>query len=257
MQTMMEDNSITNRAYQQIRAAVIGCRLPPGERVNMTAVQAEFSLSQAAVREALSRLSAEGLVEIERHRGFRIVDVSAEGFRDVTEACLVVEMPCLRSAIEHGNREWELHLISAYYRAMRTLELFVDGKEDLFGYSSEKLAFYEALFATCKNKWLLSSWRSLYTQLIRYRHMYLPLAKFELERQPDHYLNLRAVLDRDADKAVEMAIANNERVITFMEDLLAGKPASTAPGKKVRSSECTNLPPKKPQRARRPARAAS
>ena len=42
-------------------------------------MQTGLALSQAAVREALSRLTAEGLVEIERHRGFRVAPVSADG----------------------------------------------------------------------------------------------------------------------------------------------------------------------------------
>lgn len=219
----MVDNSVTNRAYHLLREEVIECRLAPGSRVNMSSLQAQFSISQAAVREALSRLTSEGLVEIERHRGFRIAEVSPSGFRELMDACLALELPMLRSSIQNGGRDWELNLVATYHRSIHTLRLFVEGKEGLGAYSSERLAFYEALLGACNNKWMLWSWRTLYTQLVRYRHLYLPLAKFELVRNPDHYDNLKSALERNVDEAIAKAIKNNEIVICFVEELMAGK----------------------------------
>lgn len=221
----MEDTSVTNRAYQLLRADLINCQLRPGSRLNMSELQERYTLSQASVREALSRLTAEGLVIVERNRGYRVAEVSLSGFREIMEACIAVQQICMRSAIINGDREWELNLLSAYHRAMRVLDLFVDGRESFEAYSRERLAFYEALMAACTNKWLLWSWAMLYTQLLRYRHMYLPLAKFEQERQPDHFRNLQAVLDRDVDRALEMALENEEIVIAYLEELMAEEEA--------------------------------
>src|SRR3546814_4678072 len=64
---MTEDSSITHRAYIEIRAALISCRLAPSSRLNIAQLQREIGVSQAAVREALSRLTAQGLATIERN----------------------------------------------------------------------------------------------------------------------------------------------------------------------------------------------
>jgi DNA-binding GntR family transcriptional regulator len=213
----MEDTSITGRAYHLLRAQIIGCELKPGSRLNISSLQDALSLSQASVREALSRLTAEGLVEIERHRGFRVTPVSASGFRELTEACLVVEIPCLRSAIANGDLEWERNLMATHHRAVRTLQHVVAGKEGVDAYSNERLAFYEALLGACDNKWLLWSWRLLYAQNMRYRHMYLSLAKFEHSLQSKHQKILDIVLSRDAGKAEAMVIANYKDVSDFIE----------------------------------------
>jgi GntR family carbon starvation induced transcriptional regulator len=217
----MEDISITGRAYQILRADLIGCRLKPGSRLNISALQATLSLSQASIREALSRLTAEGLVEIEQHCGFRVAPVSASGFRELIQACKTVEFPCLRTSIAKGDLEWELTLVSTYHRAVRTLELVVLGKEDIDAYANERQAFYEALLAACDNGWLLWSWRLLYAQNIRYRHMYMPLAKFERDLYPHHESFLKAVLARDVEKAVELAVQNYDRMTDFMEGQMA------------------------------------
>src|SRR3546814_4253335 len=75
---MTEDSSITHRAYIEIRAALISCRLAPSSRLNIAQLQREIGVSQAAVREALSRLTAEGLATIERNSGFRAAPIRSE-----------------------------------------------------------------------------------------------------------------------------------------------------------------------------------
>ena len=219
----MDDSSITGRAYHMLRAQIIDCTLKPGDRLNISSLQAALSLSQAAVREALSRLTAEGLVEIERHRGFRVAPVSAGGFRELTEACIAVELPCIRSSIANGDMEWERRLIAAYHRAAQTLQQVNAGDAGVEAYSNERQAFYEVLLSACDNKWLLWSWRLLYAQNMRYRHMYMSLARYDLEHLPMHEEIVETVLKRDVEKAVAMAVANYEQVILFVEQTMAAE----------------------------------
>src|SRR3546814_18543883 len=80
---MTEDASITHRADIEIRAALISCRLAPSSRLNIAQLQREIGVSQAAVREALSRLTAEGLATIERNSGFRAAPISVQGYREL------------------------------------------------------------------------------------------------------------------------------------------------------------------------------
>lgn len=230
----MDDQSITGRAYQTLRAQIIGCFLKPGSRLNISSLQSSLSLSQAAVREALSRLTAEGLVEIERHRGFRVAPVSASGFRELTEACITIEMPLIRSAVANGDLEWERQLIAAYHRAAQTLQQVVAGQEGVEAYSTERQNFYEVLLSPCENKWLLWSWRLLYAQNMRYRHMYLSLARLELEQLPRHEEIVQAVLKRDIDKVEKMAVANYEQVMDAIEQAMADDAEAQAQGRPKR-----------------------
>jgi GntR family carbon starvation induced transcriptional regulator len=225
----MDDKSVTGRAYEILRNDLIACRLQPGAQLNIAALQTRLSLSQGAIREALSRLTSEGLVEIERNRGFRVAPVSASGFKELTLACMTIELPCLRASIRNGDLEWELNLVSTYHRAARTLDLVVLGKEGIDAYSRERQAFYEALLAACDNHWLLWSWRLLYVQNMRYRHIYMPLAKFEHDLNPHHANFMQAVLARDVEKAVELGRQNYDMVANFIEALMAREAESTKP----------------------------
>ncbi len=95
------DVSLSEQAYVTLRRELISCRLKPGSRTNISSLRNRFSLSQAAVREALSRLNGEGLVMTERNRGFVVAPVSLGGYRHLVEATLVVELPCIRASIEN------------------------------------------------------------------------------------------------------------------------------------------------------------
>jgi GntR family carbon starvation induced transcriptional regulator len=211
------DMSLAETAYVILRRELITCRLKPGDRINISSLQTRFSLSQSAIREALSRLSAEGLVEAERNRGFLAAPVSLGGYRHLVQAIMVVELPCLRASVENGDIEWELNLVSTYHRAVRILELVVAGKEEVDAYARERHSFYEALLAACDNPFLLRSWRLLYVENQRYRHLYQPLAKFELELNPQHQAILEAVLARNTEKVLALSIQNYEQVTRFIE----------------------------------------
>ena len=64
--------SLTQRAYDQLREALLDCRFEPGEPLRIGELCKRLDASQGAVREALSRLTSEGLVEARPQRGFRV-----------------------------------------------------------------------------------------------------------------------------------------------------------------------------------------
>lgn len=216
---MAEDSSITQRAYVEIRAALIECRLPPGSRLNIAQLQREIGVSQAAVREALSRLTAEGLATIERNSGFRAASVAADGFRELSTACLTIEVPLLRSSIQNGDYVWEGALLSAYHVASRVLSEASDSI-GVDAYVGHREKFHQLLFSACDNQWLLWSWSLLYAQQLRFRHTFSDLARFERGLHDEHREFLNVVIERDADRAVMLWTRNQEKVAEFIESSL-------------------------------------
>jgi GntR family transcriptional regulator, carbon starvation induced regulator len=225
---MQEDSSLTSRAYFRLRADLITCRLLPGSHLNVSRLQRELGFSQAAVREALSRLTSEGLVEVERHSGFRAAPTSMTGFRELTTACATIELPCLRSAIKNGDVVWEGKLLATYHVASRMLQSVVRGEQDLIEYVGHRQAFHETLLAPCDNQWLLWSWRLLYAQYARYRHTFASLARFESELDSDFRDFMDVVLKRDIESAERLCLENYEKIAQFVESSFAKLEASAA-----------------------------
>src|SRR5882762_2291318 len=91
--------SRTQHAYDALRQELLECRFQPGQPLRIGELCKRFNVSQGAVREALSRLTSEGLVEAEPQRGFRVTPVSVEDLRDLVSARGAIEQICLRQAI--------------------------------------------------------------------------------------------------------------------------------------------------------------
>ncbi|MEA3132568.1 MAG: hypothetical protein QOG17_414, partial [Gammaproteobacteria bacterium] len=70
--TTLTAASLTQRAYDLLREALLDCRFEPGEPLRIGELCKRLDASQGAVREALSRLTSEGLVEARPQRGFRV-----------------------------------------------------------------------------------------------------------------------------------------------------------------------------------------
>jgi DNA-binding GntR family transcriptional regulator len=195
--------------------------LLPDSHLNVSRLQRELGFSQAAVREALSRLTSEGLVEVERHSGFRAAPTSMTGFRELSTACATLELPCLRSAMCNGDVLWEGNLLATYHVASRMLQKVVSGEQDLIEYVQHRQAFHEALLAPCDNQWLLWSWRLLYAQYLRYRHTFASLARFESELATDFRYFMDAVLACDVESAERLCLENYDKIARFIESSFA------------------------------------
>ncbi len=67
--------SATERVQDAIRHAIIALELPPGSMIDKAALCARFGVSRFPVSDALTRLQAEGLVEVLPQRGTRVARI--------------------------------------------------------------------------------------------------------------------------------------------------------------------------------------
>ncbi|WP_245198145.1 GntR family transcriptional regulator [Jiella mangrovi] len=75
--------SLTAQAYDLLRAEIITCRLQPGAEVGEQELAERLAMSKTPVREALARLTLEGLVEAFPRRGYRVTTVTVKSINDV------------------------------------------------------------------------------------------------------------------------------------------------------------------------------
>ncbi len=74
---------LSDVVYSAIREAILGCRLAPGDWLRQAPLAAELGVSQNPVREALTRLVAEGLAVRVPRQGVRIVARPIEDIVDI------------------------------------------------------------------------------------------------------------------------------------------------------------------------------
>lgn len=85
-------------AYARLRRAIVSLELPPSAPVSEATLGDRFGLSKAAVRAALARLRADGLVLAEPRRGHVIAPLTLRDVREIYDLRLLVEPAGARTA---------------------------------------------------------------------------------------------------------------------------------------------------------------
>jgi DNA-binding GntR family transcriptional regulator len=119
-----EDAALVDRLAATIQARVLSGEFASGSRLRQESLATEFGVSRTPVREALRKLQAAGIVQLEPRRGARVRGPSA---REVREAYEVrAELEGLAASLASGRmRDEEL------YRLRAAQELFHDSSERL------------------------------------------------------------------------------------------------------------------------------
>lgn len=197
-----DGSSLTQDAYERLRADLLACRLRPGARLKISDLCQSLSVSLSAVREALSRLTSEGLVVAEPQRGFRVAPISAGELRDLTGVRAQIEGMCLERALAVGDVGWESRLVAAFHRLSRTPERAPGDPQRMNEeWSAAHAAYHEALVGGCDSPWLLRLRGLLYAQSERYRRLSVPLAEIARDLNREHRDIMEAALARDAERA--------------------------------------------------------
>ena len=191
--------NLTENTYSIVRADILACRLRPGQQLKIHEICSRLQVSPGAVREALSRLSAEDLVVSKPQRGFWVAPVRVDDLEDLTRTRIEIECMCLRRAIAVGGIEWETGLVAAGHRLTK-IAAPLDSDEWAHAHARYHLALVEA----CDSAWLLRLRALLYAQSERYRRLSLSEARIERDVDAEHRALVAAALARDAGDACRL-----------------------------------------------------
>ena len=97
---MLQIDSVVDRAYERIREFVLTGEIAPGTRLGQAELAERLGISRTPVREALRRLSAEGLVDFHPNRGFWAADLGLDAVLRRLEVRLILEPGIARLAAE-------------------------------------------------------------------------------------------------------------------------------------------------------------
>jgi len=97
--------ALVDKLASQLHARVLSGELPSGTRLRQEALAKEFGVSRTPVREALRKLQAGGLVDLEPHRGAVVRGLSPREIRDAYEVRAALEALATSLAAERATRE--------------------------------------------------------------------------------------------------------------------------------------------------------
>jgi len=85
-------------AYRRLRHAIVRVELPPGTPISEAQLVERYGYSKAAVRAALARLRADGLVLAQPRRGHVVAPLTMRDVREIYDLRLLLEPPAAAAA---------------------------------------------------------------------------------------------------------------------------------------------------------------
>lgn len=203
----VSDVTLQNRVLARIRSDIVTCELMPNQRLTLETLRERYGAGFSPIREALMQLSAEGLVQLEQNKGFRVASVSRESLHDLMQARIEIESIALRWSIENGDVAWEADLLAAFHRLSRNSKLRQSRLSS--EWSKEHRSFHHALVAACNSPTMLAIRENLFQKAERYVALSI-VSKAPLRNDvAEHEQIMQAALARNVSRALN---ANREHI---------------------------------------------
>lgn len=219
--------SLSEQAYDRIRCDILNGTLMPEERLQIDAISDRYDIGTVPVREALNRLSSEGLVERRSHRGFWVAAISLADLSELVQTRIWVETLALRESIAHLDEELEEALVLAFHRLariQRQIPQYNAPPDQSEEWEQRHKAFHMLLLDRCGSSHLLGFCSSLMDQSVRYRSLSMNTNPSKQRREgaaAEHKAILDAVLDRDADLACSLLEGHYRVTLDGLRNLLS------------------------------------
>lgn len=150
--------SVAESAYEAIRDSILQGRYPPGEQLVEARLASELGVSRGPVREALGRLTEDGMLVDILHRGTFVREFEAADLIDIYNVRIGLESVAVRLMIGAGRSVRPLvSLVEDMRKAARA--------NDLSRLSRAEFRFHETLCELSGNYLLASVYRSISSQV--------------------------------------------------------------------------------------------
>jgi DNA-binding GntR family transcriptional regulator len=209
--------TVGESAYRRIRSDIVFGRLPPGKKLKLDRLKADYGASVSTLREILNRLSSERLVVAEGQKGFEVSPVSAANLREVAALRQLLECRALEQSFRTGDMDWEGRVVAAHHRLSRMEERMAQGDMTCTEqWKQYDWQFHQALISSCGSKMLIDTHAAVFDKYLRYQMLALSYRGEIAARE--HALLLECAMNRDAARACQVL---NTHVAGGVEHALA------------------------------------
>jgi DNA-binding GntR family transcriptional regulator len=147
---------LSEEAYDQLRAAILGGQLSPGSRIVEADLARHMGISRSPVREAVRKLEQEGLLEYLPRRGTVVAGLSRGDVADAYQMRAHLEAYGARLAATRAS-ELDLARLTELVQRMRNFAL----ADDLDGLVNADVEFHRELCRVSGSRHLLQAWETL------------------------------------------------------------------------------------------------
>lgn len=192
----LNKQTLSEQIYEILRQDILTQKIKCGTKLTLKVLQERFEVSSTPIREALTRLSEEGLMFYYSNIGVRVLEFTSQDLREIFQFMGDLDALAVRYAAEHAKRDT---LTDTLRENLEACKKETDTKKLLQLSDEFHLLFYEY----CDNSRLKNSAERLRSQL--------SVASYQYEQQTDNrshiYEEHRAIFASFARGEAEEAAA--------------------------------------------------
>ncbi|MGB7298506.1 MAG: GntR family transcriptional regulator [Burkholderiaceae bacterium] len=207
--SLVPSETITAQIVEQLRTDILSGELAPGSKLKIGDLCFRYGTGSSPVREGLSLLVSDGLVERLHQRGFRVKPASLADFIELLKTREWLEERALRESISHGDVHWEESVVLAHHRLCREPR-WLNGSARISNPQWERhhKTFHLRLVQASGSSIMSRYCEQLYDQNIRYRQLAVAGTPKHRLVSSEHAALCAAAVQRDADRAVELLLGH-------------------------------------------------
>ena len=202
--------SLADKAYHEIRRLIVSLELAPGAVIDERELIERLEIGRTPVREALRRLSHEGLVEVYPRRGMFVTGVDVRDLARLSEVREVLEPEAARLAAERAT--------DADREELRALLAELEGGASELMDLDERI--HRAVYRAAHNDLLEATLEQYYVLALRIWSIALDRAHELEEAVEAHRALLEAIQAGDGDRAADTMRAHVQNFEQAMHRVL-------------------------------------
>lgn len=200
MQKPLKRRGMADDVADRIRESILDGDLSPGERINEVELAQALSVSRGPVRDAITILRQEGLLQGEWHRGSSVTEFSQHDLEEIYSVRFAIELVAIRTLITNRTDD-DLSLIESRAKAVDDAVRLGKQREML----SADIAFHDAIYERSGNRRLELVWVNLRSQIAlllgtRQRHH----DDYRARISSEHWDLFAAIRDRNGEAAEDL-----------------------------------------------------
>ena len=211
--------SLVENAYVALKTAILSNTFPPGYQAAENDVAAQLGMSRTPVHEAVIRLQAEGLVEVQPRKGILVCAISSRDIREIYELTIALEGMAAEVLALQTPSAAKDHVLGRLEAETRSMETALK-TGDLDRWAAADDQFHRLLTGECGNSRLARIAGTIRDQTHRTRLLTLRLRPKPSNAATEHRAIIEAIRSGHAHAASENAAEHRRRASQIMIPLL-------------------------------------
>jgi DNA-binding GntR family transcriptional regulator len=222
----------TERASDQVlralRNSILDLTFMPGERLNPHDLAARLGVSLTPVKDAITRLTAEGLVEIKPRSGTFVADLSADDVAETFEIRRALECLAAESAVQNLTD----HDIKRFRKLLVLMAHPLDTPHDREEHAQANSELHQRIVALSQNRKLEQLYAGLnaHIKIARVHHSRAGWAARMDQEQAEHREIVDALEARDSTRLISALRDHIGRAAASLVADLRERPSSSRQG---------------------------